>query len=219
MDAEARDFADLIGVWQRGSRWLVQALRIAQRSFDQMVHDRDGDVGQKQTGNGLVDAAPMPQRTDRADPQAADQGGRQRHDDDGRGPGHLGQGNDQAAGRQTAERDRALSTDDDQAKLGGQGHAQGGEQQRGRLRQRVLPGERRAERGLEHELVELHRVPIDQHQEHGERPSARRSGRTRAAQRPRPIALPGRPTRHLRIAGRSRWRGWYPSQSARGYGM
>ncbi len=43
---------------------------IAERAFDEEVHDRDGDVGQQQARDGLVDAAVVAEHADEADPDA-----------------------------------------------------------------------------------------------------------------------------------------------------
>ena len=46
-----------VGLADRQGGGLVEAGRIAQRALDQLVHDRDRDVGDQQAGDRLVDAA------------------------------------------------------------------------------------------------------------------------------------------------------------------
>ena len=68
----ARDVADAERVVDCGGRRLVQARRVAQRSLDDLVHQGDGDIGHQQAGDRLVHPAILPERADRADPDAAD---------------------------------------------------------------------------------------------------------------------------------------------------
>jgi hypothetical protein len=65
---------------QRGGRGLVQTGRIAQRPFDQMVHQRDGDIRQQQRRYRLVHAAIVTQAPREADPKSANQHRPRRHD-------------------------------------------------------------------------------------------------------------------------------------------
>ena len=53
----AGNLADHIGVADRLGRGLVGIGRVAQRAFDEEIHDRDADIGQQQRGDRLVDAA------------------------------------------------------------------------------------------------------------------------------------------------------------------
>ena len=69
MHVRAGDGADHVGVADRPGRRLVEARRIAQRPLDEMVHQRDGDVGQQQARDRLVDAAPLAQRAGQRDPE------------------------------------------------------------------------------------------------------------------------------------------------------
>ena len=61
-------FASPIGVVDG----LLGLAGIAQRALDEEVHDGDGDVGEQQAGDRLVDAAIVAQHADEADPDAAD---------------------------------------------------------------------------------------------------------------------------------------------------
>ena len=52
-----------------GGRRLVQARRIAQRPLDEVVEERDRDVGEQQARDRLVDAAVLAQRAGERDPE------------------------------------------------------------------------------------------------------------------------------------------------------
>jgi hypothetical protein len=175
----AADAADQQPVVQRIGRWLVQARRIAQRPFDQVLEDADGDVGQQQAADGFVDAAVLAQPPREHDPQRAgecacdadhhrahDIGG-QRHRMRERGAG------------QAAEHQRAFTADDDQPRARGQRHAQRGEHQRCGALQGVLPREPVAERALEERRPHLHRIDAGKGDEHAEQQQRRRDGEHR----------------------------------------
>ena len=59
-----------VGVADRGGRGLVQARRVAQRALDEVVEQRDRDVGEQQAADRLVDAAVLAQRAGQRDPAA-----------------------------------------------------------------------------------------------------------------------------------------------------
>ena len=50
-----------------------------QRALDEVVHEGDGDIGEQQARDRLVDAAPLPQRACNGDPGAARDHGGDRH--------------------------------------------------------------------------------------------------------------------------------------------
>ena len=52
---------------------LFGLLGIAERAFNEEVHDRDGDVVEQQARDRLVDAAIVAQHADEADPDRTDQ--------------------------------------------------------------------------------------------------------------------------------------------------
>ena len=62
------------------ARRLVEARRIAHHAFDELVEHGDGDIGQQQGRDRLVDAAPMAQRARHGDPRRAGDHAGDRHD-------------------------------------------------------------------------------------------------------------------------------------------
>ena len=137
MHVHAGDGADAEGRvdGQRGG--LVQARRVAQRSLDDLVHERDGDIGQQQARDRLVDAAILPERADAADPErrptsaaaSAISGSTMN-------AGKPVSGGATARRRKAAEHDGSLAADDDQPEPRRQRHAERGEQERRRPLQR-----------------------------------------------------------------------------------
>ena len=145
-------FRDRIG------RRLVQARRIAHRSFDQKIEDVDGDstpaAGSKSSRSRRANAAVRRTRAISKPPatmpatampswipnegKAVQQQGRFR-------------------GRQAAQGQRPFAADDDQSQPRGKCGAQGGQNQRGGPRQRVLPRKARAEAADVHPIEQLGR--------------------------------------------------------------
>ncbi len=60
-----------VGGADRQGRGLHRLVEIAQRPFDEEVHDRDGDIGQQQRRDRLVDAPLVAEPAGEADPEAA----------------------------------------------------------------------------------------------------------------------------------------------------
>ena len=114
-------------------RRLVQAGGIAHRAFDQVVEQRDGDVGQQQAADRLVDAAPV-----RAARRRARSRRRRRpcpaiaiadvHDDRRRAV--IGERQARRHRGEAAEDQRAFAADDHQPQLRRQRGAQRRQQQR-----------------------------------------------------------------------------------------
>ena len=123
-------------------RRLVERGRVAQRAFDQMVHQRDGDIGQQQAGDGLVDGAVVAQRSRRRRSRCRRRPCR-------RCPSATMPTKDGAPatrdghrrGGDAAEHERALAADDDEAEPRRQRDAERREQQRRGALQRVLDRE------------------------------------------------------------------------------
>ena len=155
MHVHAGQRADHVGLADGQRRGLVQAGRIAQRAFDDVVHQRDGDIGQQQAGDRLVDAAIVAQRTGEPDPDTAGDhpgnGHAQQHHDGRRAQ----QGHGHGGGRQPAHHQRSLAADHHQAEPRGNGDAESGEQQRRGALQAVLPGEPATEAALPDQFVGL----------------------------------------------------------------
>ena len=115
---------------------LLRLAGIAQRPFDEVVHQRDGDIGHEQAGDRLVDAAIVAQRADRADPDAAGEHAGERHQRRcRRQPGAPASARADRRRREAAEHDRALAADDDEAEPRRQGDAERREEQRRGARQ------------------------------------------------------------------------------------
>ena len=139
-------------VGQRLGRRLVEGGRIAQRPLDQMVHQRDGDIGHQQAGDRLVDARgsgaarrPRRSRRRRRPCRPAPSAGTAE-----RTVAPPGQRQPSAAAATPPSTMRALAADDDEAEPRRQRHAQRGEQQRRGARQRVLHREPAAEAAAPH---------------------------------------------------------------------
>ena len=130
MHIEPRHGPDPQRLRQWRSRGFVEARRITQRPLDQMVHQRDGDIGHQQTRDGLVHATVVPQRADRADPERPGQHRRKNHpkqcDRRRRPEEHDADGSRGDA----AEHDRALAADHHEAEPRRQRHAERCEQER-----------------------------------------------------------------------------------------
>ena len=157
------DRADHVVVADREGRGLVGGAWIAQRAFDEEVHDGDGDVGQKQRGDRLVDAALVAQVAGEPDPDGAGRDGGQRHhgqQHDRRRVADQRQGD--CSRREPREHERALPADHDETDAGGDGHRQRGVNEGSGALQGVLDGERRAEAAAPDELVEVQRRLADQ---------------------------------------------------------
>ena len=126
--------ADHVGVADRRVDGLLGLAGIAQRALDEEVHDRDGDVGQQQAGDGLVDAAIVAQHADEADPDGAGQrrgDDHHRHDEPAASAQPMKRDGDRRRG-EAAEHQRALAADDDQAEPRRDRDAERGEDQRRR---------------------------------------------------------------------------------------
>ena len=123
MDVGAGNVADHVVLADRHGRRLVGRTRIAQQPLDEEVHDRDGDIGQQQRRDRLVDAARMAQPAGDGDPAPAGDHPGRRHQRswsaDRRAAGD--QRNGDGRGGETAEHQRALGADHRQADLGGDG--------------------------------------------------------------------------------------------------
>ena len=168
MDVGAGNRADHVDGADLARRRLVEAGRIAHRSFDQVVEDGKRDVDEKQARDRLVDPPVVAQSARQHDPQSpADHAGaghaelyRKR-----RGPLHHQRG---GGGEKGADQKGAFAPDDDHAELCGQGGAERGQDQGGGTRQGVLPREPGAERALVHVEVEIERVLAKQEDEQPE---------------------------------------------------
>ena len=144
----AGDRADAVGIADRHGRRLVGRGRIAQRALDEEVHDGDGDVGEQQRGDRLVDAAIVPQPAGEADPDRADQHRRDRHDrqaDDRPASRRVTSGMAIAAAEKPPSTSAPSAADHGQADARGNGEGKPGQDQRRGALQRVLDGEGRAE--------------------------------------------------------------------------
>ena len=140
----AGDRADAVGVADRHGRRLVGRGRIAQRALDEEVHDGDGDVGEQQRRDRLVDAAIVAQPAGEADPDAADQHRRQRHDRQRRrhgGTPPVTSGMATAAAAKPPSTSAPSAADHGQADARRNGEGEAGEDQRRRALQRVLDRE------------------------------------------------------------------------------
>ena len=164
MYVHPEETAEHVGVANRMSRRFVKAARIAQQAFDEMIEQGYRDIGQQQTGDGLVDAAVLPKRTRECDPQPAQQHGEQRHCQLHQDRWHAAEIMPRDGRGQSAEYQRAFAADDHQPCLRRQRDAERGEDQRRGAHQRILPGEGAAERALVHERIDLERI-LAQHRD------------------------------------------------------
>jgi hypothetical protein len=180
MHVGARNCPDHVGVADRPGRRLVETRWIAQRSLDEMVHQRDGDVGEQQAGDRLVDAAPLAQRAGQRDPESTHRHRRHGHGELDHERRSARGGNAGRGGRDAAHDQRALVADDDEAEPCRQRRAERGEDKRRGARQRVLPREPAAEGALIHQCECLQRVDagIDEEQQ-TERDRRRQQGQRR----------------------------------------
>jgi hypothetical protein len=83
VDVQAGDGADHIDLTDVPRGWLVQTLRIAQRSLDEVIHQRDAHVCEQEAADGLVDPALHPQVATEPDPGAAHDTACDEHPGDG----------------------------------------------------------------------------------------------------------------------------------------
>jgi len=81
MNVSSRHLAHHVGVADRHRGRLVGIGQVAQRTFDEEIHDGDADIGQQQRRDGLVDAARVAQVAGKADPQRTRQRAHRRHHD------------------------------------------------------------------------------------------------------------------------------------------
>jgi hypothetical protein len=172
----AGDAADEEALLEREGRGLVEAGGVAQRPFHQVLEEADGDVGEQQAADGLVDSRAT----------GADQPASASH----RAPASAPARQHQQRAREAAERERmrqrrrgqpsqhqgAFAADDGEAGAGRNRDAQGGEHQRRGALQRVLPGEPVAERALEQDPPDLHRTRAGERHEHAEQRERRGDG-------------------------------------------
>ena len=178
MHVGAGNAADHVGGADFAGRRLVETGRIAHRALDQMVEDREPDIDQQQARDRLVDAAILPERARKRDPEPAarDAGANHRNLHHQRRRPRHGQ-SDRGRG-QGADQQRAFAADDDHAELRGQRRTQRRQDQRCGACQRVLPGEPGPERALVHVEIQIERVLAEQrheYAEYGERADQRRA--------------------------------------------
>lgn len=136
-------------------------------ALDQMVHERDRDIGEQQAGDCFVDPAKMPERSDAADPDGADERTRDHHGKDADRTRHARCQHGNSTGADTAQDDRPLPSDHHETQPGRQGDAEGGEKKRCRTGERVGPRKGGAEARLVDEGVELDGRRADQKQKDG----------------------------------------------------
>ncbi len=157
VDVDPRQGADAeLGRDRRGGG-LVEARRVAQRPFHDVVEERDGDVAQEQRGDGLVDPATVAQPAGKADPEPAGERARQRHSREARHGRDAGERRAGRRGSQPAEHEGPFAADDDEPELRRQRHAERGEEEGRRALQRVGDGEGRAEAAAPDEAREFGR--------------------------------------------------------------
>jgi hypothetical protein len=176
VDIRPRNAADAQALNQRQGGRLVQAGRVAQRALNPMLEQTNGHIGQKQAGDGFIDAAKLPQPARQHDPECTGQrtGGAHQHGANGIGRwcDHIRQ----RRARQTAQHHGAFAADDDQPRTSWYGHAQGGEHQRCSALQSVLPAEPVAKRAFEQQQPHLNRIHTREPHEHTKQRQRRRNG-------------------------------------------
>jgi len=84
MNSRSRDRADHQALADRPRRGLQHLTEIADGPADEVIHHRDGDVVQEQRRDGLVDAAPVPERAGHADPHSTGERSGEAHQPDGK---------------------------------------------------------------------------------------------------------------------------------------
>ncbi len=170
----AGEGADHVGVADGKGRGLVGRTRIAQGALDEEVHDGDGDVGEEQRGDRLVDAPRMPQIARKADPQCADEDRRRSHHGEQhefrRDPDQRQSDRRCAEARQ---HQRTLTAYHDQADARRDGHRQRRQDERRSALQRVLQRERRPETAAPEQAVEVAGRLADEREEHREQGTRR----------------------------------------------
>ena len=132
MHVPPRHIADAQRLIKRCGRWFIQAGRIAQGPLHQMVHQRNGDIGHQQAGNGFIDPAIVPQRPHGPNPERANAHPSQQHDRQRHKGGCARQQNPGITRANAAQHDRPFAADNNKTQPRGQRHTKRRQQKRRR---------------------------------------------------------------------------------------